>query len=101
MIREIQPPDTAAAFEAMRALRAGLADEEAFARRVDEVQRPEGYRLVGAFEEGEATAVRWPGSESATASPGTDPSTSTTSRPCPRRGAVATAAPCSIGALAL
>ena len=41
----------------MRALRADLGDEESFVRAVDEVQRAEGYRLVGAFEEAEAVAV--------------------------------------------
>jgi GNAT superfamily N-acetyltransferase len=44
-------------FRAMRALRANLGDEKSFARAVDEVQRPEGYRLVGAFEEGGSEAV--------------------------------------------
>jgi GNAT superfamily N-acetyltransferase len=34
----------------MRALRTHYADEAEFVRRVDEVQRPQGYRLVGAFE---------------------------------------------------
>jgi GNAT superfamily N-acetyltransferase len=52
VIRELLPPDTGLAFEAMRALRTELADRESFARRVDEVQRPEGYRLAGAFEDG-------------------------------------------------
>ena len=58
-IREIVPPDTGLAFAAMHALRPHLADEQAFVRRVDEVQRPEGYRLVGAFEDGwpQAAAV--------------------------------------------
>ena len=51
MIREILPPDTALAFDAMSALRTHLADSEAFVRQVDDVQRAEGYRLVGAFEE--------------------------------------------------
>ena len=36
---------------AMQALRAHHGDEAEFVRRVDEIQRPEGYRLVGAFEE--------------------------------------------------
>jgi hypothetical protein len=40
----------------MQALRGDIADERAFVQRVEEVQRPEGYRLVGAFEEGEASA---------------------------------------------
>lgn len=34
----------------MRALRPHVADEAEFIRRVDDVQRPEGYRLVGVFE---------------------------------------------------
>jgi GNAT superfamily N-acetyltransferase len=33
----------------MRALRAHYADEAEFVRRVDHQQRPQGYRLVGAF----------------------------------------------------
>jgi GNAT superfamily N-acetyltransferase len=57
VIRELLPPDTGLAFEAMRALRIDIADREAFALRVDEGQRPEGYRLVAAFEEGEADAA--------------------------------------------
>lgn len=48
-IREIMPPDTGLAFAAMRALRTDLADEASFVERVDGIQRPEGYRLVGAF----------------------------------------------------
>jgi GNAT superfamily N-acetyltransferase len=35
----------------MRELRPGQETEDGFVRRVDEVQRPEGYRLVGVFEE--------------------------------------------------
>ena len=56
-IREIRPPDTAAAFLAMRALRTQLSDPVAFAAHVEDVQRREGYRLVGVFEEGAAVAV--------------------------------------------
>jgi GNAT superfamily N-acetyltransferase len=56
-VREILPPDTALAFDAMRALRAHFDDEAAFVRRVDELQRPEGYRLAGVFEEGAAGAA--------------------------------------------
>jgi GNAT superfamily N-acetyltransferase len=41
----------------MQALRTDLDDEESFIRRVDDMQRPEGYRLVGAFEEGESEAL--------------------------------------------
>jgi GNAT superfamily N-acetyltransferase len=42
----------------MRALRGHYSDRAQFVRRVDEVQRAEGYRLVGVFEEdGRCTAA--------------------------------------------
>jgi GNAT superfamily N-acetyltransferase len=41
----------------MRALRTHLAGEDEFVRLVDEVQRAQGYRLVGAFEDGRCLAV--------------------------------------------
>jgi GNAT superfamily N-acetyltransferase len=41
----------------MHALRTQLEDEAAFVYRVDEVQRAEGYRLVGAFDESVSHAV--------------------------------------------
>ena len=41
----------------MRALRTRYGDEAEFVRRVDEVQRPEGYRIVGAFEGERCVAV--------------------------------------------
>jgi GNAT superfamily N-acetyltransferase len=56
-LREIEAGRTAEAFLAMRELRSHHADEAEFVRRVDEIQRPEGYRLVGAFEEGRCLAV--------------------------------------------
>ena len=40
----------------MRALRTHYTDEAEFVRRVNEVQRPQGYRLVGAFDEDRAFA---------------------------------------------
>jgi GNAT superfamily N-acetyltransferase len=49
-IREILPPATGTAFLAMTALRTHVEDEAEFVRRVDDVQRPQGYRLVGAFD---------------------------------------------------
>ena len=49
MLRELLPPDTGLAFEAMRELRPKWDEREAFVRQVDEVQRPEGYRILGAF----------------------------------------------------
>ena len=51
-IRELLPPETGLAFETMRELRTDLEDEQSFVRRVDEIQRAEGYRLVAAFEAG-------------------------------------------------
>jgi GNAT superfamily N-acetyltransferase len=51
LIREILPPDTARAFEAMRPLRPHHDDPDEFVRRVDEEQRPQGYRLIGAFDD--------------------------------------------------
>ncbi len=56
MIREVLSTETGLAFAAMQALRGDIADERAFVQRVEEIQRPEGYRLVAAFEEGEASA---------------------------------------------
>jgi GNAT superfamily N-acetyltransferase len=57
VLREVVPPDTGLAFGAMHALRPHLPDREAFVARVDRVQRPEGYRLVAAFEDGIEDAV--------------------------------------------
>ena len=56
-VREIQPGETGSAFLAMKELRTHLPDEAEFVRLVDEVQRPEGYRLVGAYEDGDVVAV--------------------------------------------
>jgi GNAT superfamily N-acetyltransferase len=55
-IRELQPGEAAVAFEAMRALRPALRDADDLARRAD-AQRPEGYRLVASFAEGEGQAA--------------------------------------------
>ena len=41
----------------MSALRTHHTNEAAFVRRVDEVQRPQGYRIVGAFEGERCVAV--------------------------------------------
>ena len=49
LVRELEPSETGLAFEAMRALRDSLTDERAFVSQVNEVQRPQGYRLVAAF----------------------------------------------------
>src|SRR5690348_16006786 len=49
VIREIQPSETALAYPAMAALRTHLTSAAEFVRQVEEVLRPEGYRLAGAF----------------------------------------------------
>ena len=49
-VRELAPGETGLAWEALRALRPHLTNREAFATRVDELQRPEGYRIVAVFE---------------------------------------------------
>jgi GNAT superfamily N-acetyltransferase len=50
MIREILASETVLAFAAMKELRPQLVDAAAFATYVDDVLRPEGYRLAGVFE---------------------------------------------------
>ena len=57
-IRELLAGETGGAFEAMQALRTHLTGEQEFADRVDDLQRPQGYRLVAAIEDdGGASAV--------------------------------------------
>ncbi|MEA2194993.1 MAG: hypothetical protein QOG42_1427 [Solirubrobacteraceae bacterium] len=57
-VRELAVGETALAFAAMRALRTRLDDEDEFVRRVDEDQRPQGYRLAAVLEDdGSVTAV--------------------------------------------
>lgn len=57
MIIELLPPNTGQAFDAMRVLRPGLADRDAFVRQVDQRQRPSGYRLIAALPDQEDSAV--------------------------------------------
>ncbi len=57
MIRELGPGETHLAFDAMFALRPNVGSLEEFSRRVDVVQRPAGYRLVGFFVDGREPAV--------------------------------------------
>lgn len=56
-IRELPAGHTCLAYEAMRALRTNYEDGQRFAEQVDEVLRPGGYRLVGAFVPGKEQAV--------------------------------------------
>jgi GNAT superfamily N-acetyltransferase len=57
VIREIAAGETRLAFPAMQELRTMWTGEAEFVRYVDEQQRPEGFRLVGAFVEGTEAAV--------------------------------------------
>jgi GNAT superfamily N-acetyltransferase len=57
MIRELLPPETRLAHAAIRELRPRFADSAGFVHQVDEVQRPAGYRLAGAFEPGREEAL--------------------------------------------
>ena len=57
MIRELAFGETSLAYPAMLELRPRIGTREQFVSRVDEVQRPEGYRLVGVFEDGETEAA--------------------------------------------
>ena len=57
MIRELAPEETGLAYEAMTERRGHITDEGEFAERVNELQRPEGYRLAAAFDEGDEMAA--------------------------------------------
>lgn len=97
MIREVLPPDTGSAFRAMKALRTDLVDEEAFVRAVDDVQRVEGYRLVGEFEDGESQAAAVAGFRICHSIVWSHYLMSTISRRCRRQGDAGTLGRCSIG----
>jgi GNAT superfamily N-acetyltransferase len=56
-IRELGPEETGLAYEAMLELRPRIGSEADFVARVNDLQRPEGYRLVASFADGDAQAV--------------------------------------------
>jgi GNAT superfamily N-acetyltransferase len=56
-IRELDPRETHLAYEAMLELRPNIGTRAEFVARVNDVQRPAGYRLVGSFDEGEPVAA--------------------------------------------
>lgn len=56
-VREILPPDTGQAFQALHSLRTHLTGPDELVERVDGAQRAQGYRLAGSFEQGEAGAA--------------------------------------------
>jgi GNAT superfamily N-acetyltransferase len=57
LIQEIEAPASHLAYKAMLELRPNIGPELAFAEQVDNVQRPEGYRLVGFFVKGDLYAA--------------------------------------------
>lgn len=56
-IRELGPAETHLAYGAMRELRPNIGTEGEFVARVNDVQRPAGYRIVASFDDGEAAAA--------------------------------------------
>ncbi len=56
-VREILPKETASVFAALSVLRPTLNDINQFVEQVNNVQRAQGYRLLGLFEEGKTNAV--------------------------------------------
>ena len=52
MIREIGPEETGLAYAAMLELRSHLTSREVMVEQINRRLRPEGYRLLGSFEEG-------------------------------------------------
>ncbi|UOO82265.1 GNAT family N-acetyltransferase [Uruburuella testudinis] len=57
VLREIETGETAVAFAALSVLRPMLTDVNRFVEQVNSLQRSEGYRLLGVFEEGKTNAV--------------------------------------------
>lgn len=56
-IRELSVDETGLAYQAMLELRPKIGSEPEFVERVNTLQRPEGYRLVGCFTDGHEQAA--------------------------------------------
>lgn len=56
-VREVPAGETGLVAAALLALRPAYGAAEALVARVDDVLRPSGYRVAGAFEEGSSTAA--------------------------------------------
>jgi GNAT superfamily N-acetyltransferase len=56
-IRELASADTHLAYAAMSELRTHITTEAEFVVRVNDVQRPAGYRLVASFDDGDESAA--------------------------------------------
>jgi GNAT superfamily N-acetyltransferase len=52
IVREITPEETSLAYATFLELRPRLASRESMVEQINQLQRPEGYRLLGSFEEG-------------------------------------------------
>jgi GNAT superfamily N-acetyltransferase len=52
IVREIAPEETSLAYATFLELRPHLASRESMVEQINQLQRPEGYRLLGSFEEG-------------------------------------------------
>ncbi|ULJ62683.1 GNAT family N-acetyltransferase [Wielerella bovis] len=57
VLREINPNEIASAFAALSVLRPALTDINRFVEQVNMMQRKQGYRLLGIFEDGKSSAV--------------------------------------------
>jgi GNAT superfamily N-acetyltransferase len=56
-VRELAAGETGIVFLAMMELRPNFPSLEAFVRQIDGLQRPEGYRLIGSFDDAANHAV--------------------------------------------
>lgn len=52
IVREIGPEETGSAYTTFHELRPHLTSREAMIEQINRQQRPEGYRLLGSFEDG-------------------------------------------------
>ncbi len=57
MLRELAAGETQLAYKAILELRPAVGDEAALVKRIDGVQRLEGYRLVASFVDGDEQAA--------------------------------------------
>ena len=56
-VRELHEGETHLAARALLELRAWVGDADAIVETIDSVQRPDGYRLIGSFDDGEPDAA--------------------------------------------
>ena len=56
-VRELGPDETALAFDVIVELRPDISSRDEFVHQVNDLQRPEGYRMIGSFESNMPTPV--------------------------------------------